>query len=121
MAPVAPRQALRSKVSARAAWTKSPFRGFLPAPLPVPGAGASWCEPHAAHGRLPLARNLAAAAGYAREGFPVTERLANWIAATAPELARDREAAAIFLKSGQAPRTGLGLVNADLARLIDRK
>jgi len=96
-----------------------PFRGILPATLTVPGAVASWCEAHAAHGRLPLARNLAAAAGYAREGFPVTERLANWIAATAPELAQNREAAAIFLKGGEAPRAGQSLVNADLARSIE--
>ena len=96
-----------------------PFRGILPATLTVPGAVASWCEAHAAHGRLPLTRNLAAAAGYAREGFPVTERLANWIAATAPELAQNREAAAIFLKHGKAPRTGQTLVNADLARSIE--
>ena len=96
-----------------------PFRGMLPATLTVPGAVASWCEAHAAHGRLPLARNLAAAAGYAREGFPVTERLANWVAATAPELAQNPEAAAIFLKNGAAPRTGQSLVNADLARSIE--
>ncbi len=96
-----------------------PFRGILPATLTVPGAVASWCEAHAAYGRLPLARNLAAAAAYAREGFPVTERLANWIAATAPELTENKEAAAIFLKNGQPPRAGQSLVNADLARSIE--
>jgi len=96
-----------------------PFRGILPATLTVPGAVASWCEAHAAYGRLPLARNLASAAGYAREGFPVTERLVNWIAATAAELARNPEAAAIFLKGGEAPRTGARLVNADLARSLE--
>lgn len=96
-----------------------PFRGMLPGTLTVPGAVASWCEAHAAHGRLPLARNLAAAAGYAREGFPVTERLANWIGASATELAQNAEAAAIFLKDGAAPRAGQRLVNADLARSID--
>ena len=96
-----------------------PFRGILPATLTVPGAVASWCEAHAAYGRLPLARNLAAAVGYAREGFPVTERLAGWIAASAPELAQNREAAAIFLKGGEAPRTGQSLVNANLARSIE--
>ncbi|MHB8667018.1 MAG: gamma-glutamyltransferase [Burkholderiales bacterium] len=96
-----------------------PFRGILPATLTVPGAVASWCEAHAAHGRLPLARNLAAAAGYAREGFPVTGRLASWIAATAPELAQNKEAAAIFLKGGAVPRAGQSLVNTDLARSIE--
>lgn len=96
-----------------------PFRGILPATLTVPGAVASWCEAHSAYGRLPLARNLAAAAGYAREGFPVTQRLADWIAATAPELAQDKGAAAIFLKNGDVPRAGQSLVNADLARSIE--
>lgn len=96
-----------------------PFRGILPATLTVPGAVASWCEAHAACGRLPLARNLAAAAGYAREGFPVTARLANWIEATAGELAQNPEAAAIFLKGGKPPSTGQTLVNADLARTLE--
>jgi len=96
-----------------------PFRGILPATLTVPGAVASWCAAHAQHGRLPLARDLAAAAGYAREGFPVTARLADWIAATAPELAQNREAAAVFLKDGKAPRAGQSLVNAGLARSIE--
>ena len=96
-----------------------PFRGILPATLTAPGAVASWCEAHAAYGRLPLARNLAAAAAYAREGFPVTGRLANWIAASAPELKGNKEAAAIFLKDGSAPRVGQRLVNADLARSIE--
>src|SRR5687767_12127801 len=38
-----------------------PPRGVLPATLTVPGAVASWCEAHAAYGRLPLERDLAAA------------------------------------------------------------
>jgi gamma-glutamyltranspeptidase/glutathione hydrolase len=96
-----------------------PFRGIVPATLTVPGAVASWCEAHAAYGRLPLACDLAAAAGYAREGFPVTERLANWIAATASELAKNREAAAIFLKNGETPRAGQRLTNADLAHSLE--
>ena len=49
----------------------------------------------------------------------MTQRLANWIAATAPELAQNPEAAVIFLKNGEAPRAGQSLVNADLARSIE--
>ena len=56
-----------------------PIRGIVPATLTVPGAVDGWCEAHAAHGRLPLAADLAAAVGYARDGFPVTQRLAQWI------------------------------------------
>src|ERR1700761_6104703 len=42
-----------------------PYRGVLPGTLTVPGAVASWAEAHAAHGRLPLARCLESAIGYA--------------------------------------------------------
>src|SRR5215468_4358836 len=56
-----------------------PLRGIIPATLTVPGGVASWTAAHAAHGRLPLARVLEAAIGYAREGFPVTARLAAFV------------------------------------------
>jgi gamma-glutamyltranspeptidase/glutathione hydrolase len=95
-----------------------PFRGVLPATLTTPGAVSSWCEAHAAYGRLPLARDLEAAIGYARDGFAVTARLAGWIAQTAPELALQPEAATIFLPGGAAPRGGATLVNSDLARTL---
>jgi gamma-glutamyltranspeptidase/glutathione hydrolase len=90
----------------------------LPATLTTPGAVSSWCEAHAAYGRLPLARNLEAAIGYARDGFAVTERLAGWIAQTAAELALQPEAAAIFPPGGAAPRAGATLANPNLARTL---
>ena len=95
-----------------------PFRGILPATVTTPGAVASWCEAHAAYGRLPLARDLQAAIDYARDGFPVTARLAGWIAQTTPEFAQQPEAAAIFLAGGVAPRAGAKMVNPDLARTL---
>jgi gamma-glutamyltranspeptidase/glutathione hydrolase len=95
-----------------------PFRGVLPATLTTPGAVSSWCQAHAAYGRLPLARDLEAAIGYARDGFAVTERLAGWITQTAAELALQPEAAAIFLPGGAAPRAGATLANPNLARTL---
>src|SRR6185295_20374882 len=77
-----------------------------------------WCEAHAAYGRLPLARDLQAAIEYARDGFPVTARLAGWIALTAPELAQPAETAALFLPGGTAPRAGAKIANPDLARTL---
>ena len=100
------------------AMAEIPFRGILPATLTTPGAVSSWCEAHAAYGRLPLARNLEAAIGYARDGFAVTERVAGWIAQTAAELALQPEAAAIFLPGGAAPRAGATLSNPNLARTL---
>ena len=114
----------RAAASASATWfaehgqQEIPFRGVLPATLTTPGAVASWAEANRSHGRLPLKRVLDAAVGYAADGFPVTERLAGWIALTAPELAPHAESAAIFLPQGRVPRTGSRLTNPDLARTL---
>ena len=97
-----------------------PFRGIIPATLTTPGAAAGWCEAHASLGRLPLARDLAPAIGYARDGFPATARLASWTGKTAAVLAESPEAAAIFLPGGNPPRAGQRLRNPDLALTLDR-
>jgi gamma-glutamyltranspeptidase len=95
-----------------------PFRGVVPATLTVPGAVASWCEAHAQHGRLSLERILETAIGYAREGFPVTARLATFIAMTKAELAQHAESAAIFLPNGTPPKAGAVLRNLNLSRTL---
>ena len=116
----------RAAASARLDWfaargmTEIPFRGILPATVTTPGAVASWCEAHAAYGRLPFARDLEGAIAYARDGFQVTARVAGWIEQTAPELAQQAEAAAIFLPDGIAPRAGETLTNPDLARTLEQ-
>ena len=97
-----------------------PVRGIVPATLTVPGAVDGWYQAHAAHGRLPLATDLAAAVGYARDGFPVTHRLAQWIARSADVLATDPAAARIFLAGGASPAAGRRLINPDLARTLER-
>jgi gamma-glutamyltranspeptidase len=104
---------------ARRGYAEVPFRGILPATLTTPGSVASWGEAHTAYGRLPLARSLESAIGYARDGFPVTERLAGWIAHAAQDLAPHAEAAALFMPGDQLPRAGTTLVNAGLARTLE--
>ena len=97
-----------------------PLRGFLPATLSVPGGVASWCAAHEEYGRLPLARDLAAAIGYAREGFPVTGRLARAIELHAADKALNAHALAVFTPGGTAPRAGGKLVNRGLAVVLER-
>jgi gamma-glutamyltranspeptidase len=97
-----------------------PFRGILPATLTVPGAVASWIEAHTTYGRLPLPRVLESAIGYARDGFPATARLANFIAATQAELVQYPESSAIFLPAGNAPPAGAKMTNVSLARTMSR-
>jgi gamma-glutamyltranspeptidase/glutathione hydrolase len=100
--------------------TEVPLRGFLPATLTTPGAVASWCAAHEEYGRLPLARDLAAAIGYAREGFPVTGRLARAIELHASDGSLNASALAIFSPGGAVPRAGGKLANRGLALVLDR-
>jgi gamma-glutamyltranspeptidase/glutathione hydrolase len=93
-----------------------PFRGIVPATLTVPGAVASFCEAHARFGKLPLERCLQPAIHYARDGYPVSERLARWIAETAADLVQDPASAALFLP---VPRAGEQLRNPQLARTLE--
>jgi gamma-glutamyltranspeptidase/glutathione hydrolase len=95
-----------------------PFRGILPASLTTPGSVDSWCQAHAKYGKLPMTRNLQSAVTYARDGFPVTERLAGWIAKTEQELRAEPDAAAIFLKNG-VPQAGSLLRNPGLANTLE--
>jgi len=97
-----------------------PLRGFIPATLTTPGAVASWCAAHDEYGRLPLARDLESAIGYAREGFPVTGRLARAIELHASDGSLNAGALAIFAPGGAAPRAGGTLANAGLARVLER-
>ncbi|MGH8687487.1 MAG: gamma-glutamyltransferase [Burkholderiales bacterium] len=91
-----------------------PLKGILPATLTVPGAVASWAKAHARYGRLPLARCLEQAIDYAREGAPVSARLAQFIEMAKAELGACPEAAAIFLQGGPM------LVNPGLASSLER-
>src|SRR3989442_15109747 len=93
-----------------------PLRGFLPATLSVPGGVASWCAAHEKYGRLSLACDLAAAIGYAREGFPVTARLARAIELHAADNALNAHALAIFTPGGAAPRASPRFVSLSPAR-----
>jgi gamma-glutamyltranspeptidase len=115
----------QAAASATVAWFGSqgvreiPLRGILPATLTVPGAVDSWCEAHAAFGKLPLARDLAAAIEYARDGFPVTERVSRWIALTAEQQALNDDAVRWLLPGGAVPQAGARLAHPGLARCIE--
>ncbi len=95
-----------------------PFRGARTGTLTTPGSVASWCEAHRVYGRLPLQRDLESAIAYARDGFPVTARLAGWIETTAPEFRDEPEWRAIFTPDGALPRLGARMVNVGLARTL---
>ena len=77
-----------------------------PHAVTIPGAVSAWCRLHADHGSQPLAALFARAILYAREGFPITPRVAMDWANTVATVAGDAHAAALFLPGGRAPVTG---------------
>ncbi|HEY3383047.1 MAG TPA: gamma-glutamyltransferase [Vicinamibacterales bacterium] len=94
-----------------------PLRG--PLSVTVPGAVDGWAELLAAHGRVSLARALAPAITYAREGFPVSEIVAGQWQAVEAVLAQDDVTAGVFLPGGRAPRAGEIFTNPGLARTLE--
>ena len=97
-----------------------PMRGILPATLTVPGAVDGWCTAHDKYGRLSLGRALESAISLARDGFPVSARLAAFIEKAANEGAFNESAASLFLPDGRLPKPGQVLLNACLAQSLER-
>jgi len=94
-----------------------PYRGELS--VSVPGVVDGWSELLAKHGTITLERALAPAVRYARDGYAVSEIIANQWLDQQTTLARDSAAAATFLIDGRAPRTGEIFRNARLATSLE--
>jgi gamma-glutamyltranspeptidase / glutathione hydrolase len=86
-----------------------------PLPVSVPGAVDGWFELHAKFGRLPISAILAPAIGYAREGSPVPEVIAQHWASDAEHLKEYPGFAETFMPGGRAPRKGDVFRNPALA------
>lgn len=83
----------------------------------VPGAVAAWVDAHERYGRLPLARLLEPAIGYARDGFPVSTRLGQDFEAQGGAL--NDAGRALYLPDGAAPPVGSLLKNPALSRTLE--
>ena len=92
--------------------TTMPRTGALT--VTVPGAVDGWATGIERWGTRSLDQVLQPAIGYARDGFPVTARLARATQGTA-ELARNEPAAAVFLPGGKPLTTGQHLTQSDMA------
>lgn len=85
----------------------------------VPGLLDGWMEAHARHGRLRLVDLFAPAIDWADNGFPVTQRLAENIAAD-PALISTPSSRVIFAPEGRPLQAGEVLYQHDLARTLAR-
>lgn len=76
---------------------------------------------HQDHGSLPWARLFDEGIDLARNGFAISGRMADALAAAAPSLARDAEATALFLNpDGSAKGLGTPFMNPDYADTLAR-
>jgi gamma-glutamyltranspeptidase/glutathione hydrolase len=96
---------------------KIPAHG--PLPVSVPGTVDAWFELHARYGRLPMPDVLAPTIRYARDGFPVSEVIAYYMARNAPYLEKYPGFAATYMPGGRTPATGEMFRNPRLADTLE--
>jgi gamma-glutamyltranspeptidase / glutathione hydrolase len=94
-----------------------PERG--PLSVSVPGCVDGWFELHGKFGKLPMKEVLAPAIRYARQGFPVTEVIANDWAVSAANVTNQPGFSAVYLPNGRAPLKGEVFRNPGLAAILE--
>ena len=94
-----------------------PLRGELA--VSVPGVVDGWHELLSKHGTRTMAQTLEPAIRYAREGYPVTEIIADQWKSVEGLLAKDSFAASAFLTNGKAPAPGDVMKNPALAASLE--
>jgi gamma-glutamyltranspeptidase/glutathione hydrolase len=90
-----------------------------PLSVSVPGAVAAWVDVHERFGSKPFAGLLQPAIGYARDGFPVSTRLASDLESGGRAL-NDAGKALYRPRDGRAPEVGSLLKNPALATTLER-
>ena len=97
---------------------RMPLRGETS--VSVPGVVDGWHELLSKHGTRTLAQALEPAIGYARDGYAVSEIIADQWKSVENMLARDPVAAKTFLINGKAPAPGDIFKNAALAASLEQ-
>jgi gamma-glutamyltranspeptidase / glutathione hydrolase len=95
-----------------------PLRGELS--VSVPGVVDGWSELLARHGTRTMAQALAPAIKYARDGYAVSEIIADQWKSVEGLLARDPNAATAYLIHGKAPAPGDVFRNPALAATLEQ-
>jgi gamma-glutamyltranspeptidase/glutathione hydrolase len=93
---------------------------FGPLPVTVPGAVDGWFALHERFGRLPMAKILEPAIGYAREGHPMHAVIAYYWNLSVPRLKEFPGFLEQFTIQGHAPRKGEIWKNPNLAHTLEQ-
>ena len=90
-----------------------------PYTVTVPGAVAGWAELLRARGTISLARAVAPAIRFARDGHAISDIVAEHWERTAARISADEPAAQVLLPGGRAPRAGEIFRNPELATSLE--
>ncbi|MCU0456802.1 MAG: gamma-glutamyltransferase [Bacteroidales bacterium] len=91
-----------------------------PLPVSVPGCVDGWYEMHDMFGRLTMKDILQPAITCAREGFPVTEVIAYYLAAGTQKLKEYPNIREVYMPNGRAPEKGEIFRNPQLAATLEK-
>jgi len=93
---------------------------YGPLPVSVPGCVDGWFEMHDMFGKLPMKDILQPAINYAREGFPVTEVIADALEAGTQKLQEYPNIKEVYMPKGKAPAKGEVFKNPLLANTLEK-
>jgi len=93
---------------------------YGPLPVSVPGCVDGWFEMHDMFGHLPMKDILQPAITYAREGFPVTEIIAEAFKTDAEMIKEYPNVKEIYMPAGKTPEKGEVFRNPMLANTLER-
>jgi gamma-glutamyltranspeptidase/glutathione hydrolase len=91
--------------------------GWLAASVPGTLAGLQLALDR--YGTQPLRKLLQPAIRFARDGYPLSQGLANTIRTARPQLLKDEASARLLLDNGEPPKPGALFRNPDLAKLLE--
>jgi len=91
---------------------------YSPYSWSVPGCVDGWAELHGRFGRLPLARDLAPAIGFAEDGFPLSPVIASDWGRSVARFKDKPGFADVFMPGGHAPTEGEVFRNPALAKSL---
>jgi gamma-glutamyltranspeptidase / glutathione hydrolase len=93
---------------------------YGPLPVTVPGCVDAWFEMHDMFGRLPMKDILQPAISYARDGFPVSEVIAYYLARGTDLLKEYPNIKTVYMPNGKAPSKGEIFKNPLLASTMEK-
>lgn len=114
----------RSPRSLRLEYFRQKGIEFIPSfgtlPVSVPGCVDGWFEMHDMFGELPVKDLLQPAIGYARDGFPVTEVIAYYLARNTQALKDYPNIKEVYMPEGKSPAKGEIFRNPALANTLEK-